>query len=63
MMQSKLNCNLPQNSQYNCLYRAPCKPLQELLQHAGWVTFALQDTKSSCHMTVKVMESNASNLI
>ena len=33
-------------------------PLQEALQHGGWITFALQDTKSSCHVTVKVMGSN-----
>ena len=36
-------------------------PLQEALQDGGWITFALPDTQSSCHVTVKVMENNASN--
>ena len=49
------------NSQHNYLCSALRAPLQEALQHGGWITFALQDTKSSCHATVKVMESNAGN--
>ena len=49
---------LTPNSQHNYLCRALRAPLQEALQHGGWITFALQDTKSSCHATVKVMGSN-----
>ena len=52
---------LTPNSQHNHLCRAPQAPLQEALQHGSWITFALQDTKSSCHATVKVMGSNGSN--
>ena len=43
------------NSQHNHLCRALQAPLQEALKHGGWITFALQDTKSSCHAIVKVM--------
>ena len=32
--------------------------LQELYQHGGCITSALQDTTNSCHTTVKVIESN-----
>ena len=46
------------NSQHNHLYRALQAPLQEKLQYGGWIIFALQDTKRSCHATVKVMGSN-----
>ena len=46
------------NYQHNYLFRALQAPLQEALQHGGWITFALQDTKSSCHVTVKVIRSN-----
>ena len=61
-VESKHNCDLPQNTQFNCLFRALRAPLQELLQHGGKITFALQDTKSSCHATVIIMESYAGNL-
>ena len=51
------------NSQHSYLCRALQAPLQEVLQHGSWIAFALQGTKSSCHVTVKVMESNAGNRI
>ena len=50
---------LTPNSQHNYSCRAPRAHLQKLLQHGGWITFALQDTKSICHMTVEVMGSKA----
>ena len=49
---------LTPNSQYNHLCRELQAPLQEILQYGGWIIFALQDTKSSCHVTVKAMGSN-----
>ena len=49
---------LTPNSQYNRLCRALQAPLQEELQDGGWITFALQDTEISCHVTVKVMGCN-----
>ena len=55
---------LTPNSQHNHLCKALQAQLQEALQHGVWITFALQDTKNSCHAAVKVMEvmeSNASN--
>ena len=53
---------LTPNSQPNHLRRVPRAPLQEPLEHGNWITFTLQNTKSSCHATVNVVKSNAGNL-
>ena len=49
---------LTPNSQHNHLYGAPQALLQEALQQSSWITFTLHDTKSNCHVTVKVMGNN-----
>ena len=49
------------SSQHNHFYRKRRVPLQEALQDGGWITFAIQDTKNSSYITIKVVGNNANN--